>query len=218
MSTAYRSGIKYTFAALLVMTPAVIGQAWGAGPEKASYRATVLFVEGCGCSIPCSCEMGEMKHGCQDVGGLAFSAGSYKGVSLAGAKLAYATSIGNWLRLYVQAKDAKQQEAVTDFARRSMAEFGKIEDVKAAKIEIAGTGGKYALTVDGGKILRLETEPVLGLDKKTAMSYHNTFNPLSPTVFQGRTVKGSYDDGGHSIKLSNSNSYFNPSASSSGAL
>ena len=185
MSKAFRSGIRYTLAVLWVIVSAVIGQAWGAGEEKASYRATVLFVEGCNCSIPCSCEMGEMKHGCQDVGVLAFTAGSYKGVSLAGAKLAYATSLGNWVRLYMQANDAKQQEAVTDFARRSMADFGKIEDVKAAKVEIAGTDGKYTLTVDGGKIMRLEEPGLAGaafaMTREVSRSEATT-KPMSPTT------------------------------------
>ncbi|MGD1157062.1 MAG: DUF1326 domain-containing protein [Terriglobia bacterium] len=218
MSKTYRSRIMWTLGVLLVMASTVAGRAWGAGDEKVPYRATVLFVEGCSCSIPCTCEMGEMKHGCQGVGAFAFTAGTYKGVSLAGAKLAYATSPGNWIRIYLQTKDAKQQEALADFAKKAMADFGKVEDVTAAKIEITGTGGKYTLAVDGGKIIQLETEPVLGLDKKTPMSYANTFNPLSPTVFQGKTVKGSYQDGGHSFTLATSNSYFNPGASTGGTI
>ena len=83
---------------------------------------------------------------------------------------------------------------------------------------MTGDGSNYTLSVDGGKIMSLATEPVLGADQKTPFSYHNTLMPLSPTILQGKTLTGSYNDGAHSFTLANSNCYFNPQAKASGEL
>ena len=67
-------------------------------------------------------------------------------------------------------------------------------------------------------IMALTTEPVLGADKITPFKLGNTLIPVSPTLMQGKTVKATYSDGGHSFTLANSNTYFNQSAHNSGAL
>jgi hypothetical protein len=188
------------------------------GGEKHRFDIAGTFVEGCSCTLVCKCNMGQMDHGCQGVGAMTFTSGSYRGVDLSGAKIAYGVAPGGWVRIYTDAQDVKQQEALAALGRAAFSAFGKIEDTRNARIELTGRDGKYTLNVDGGKIMSLSTEPVLGADQKTPFSYHNTLLPLSPTILQGKTLKGSYNDGTHSFTLANSNSYFNPQAKNSGEL
>jgi len=189
-----------------------------AGEQKHPFNVAGTFVDSCTCEMLCPCVTGREAHMCQGVGAMAISSGKYMGVDLAGAKFAYATALGGWLRLYVDAKDAKQQEALTAFTKAGFGPFGKIEEVKKAKIDFTGTAGKYTVNVDGGKIMALTTEPVLGADKKTPFTLSNTLIPVSPTLMQGKTVKASYNDGTHRFTLANSNTYFNQNAHNSGAL
>jgi hypothetical protein len=186
--------------------------------EKKEYHTAGLFVEGCSCHIPCTCEIVGPAHGCQGVGALMITTGTFNGVDLSGAKLAYATAPGEWLRLYVEAKDQQQEDALTEFAKGAFREFGKVEAVKKASISVKGRDGRYMLSVDGGKVMALTTEPVLGGDKKTPISYSNIFNPVSPTVKQSKTVKGSYHDGDHSFELEGSNSFYNSNAHGAGNI
>ena len=205
-------------AGLALLGLAVFLSAGSPAEEKHPFNVAGTFVEGCSCELLCPCGTVRMMHGCQGVGAISLSAGMYKGVNLAGAKLAYATAPGGLVRLYVDAKDAKQQEALSAFAKAAFSPFGKIEAVKTAKVDLTGGDGKYTLNVDGGKIMALTTEPVLGADKKTPFTQGNTMIPVSPTLMQGKTLKGSYNDGGHSFTLANSNSYFNPNAKNSGKI
>ena len=216
MTTVLRSKLTITLITG-VLAACALAATMSGDEAKVPYRVTSVFVEGCSCAISCPCNTGKMTHGCQGVGALVFSSGSYKGVSVAGARVAYATAPENWVRLYVQAKDAKQQDAVTELAKKTLGAFGKVEDVKTAKIDLSGKDGKYVLSVDGGKIMQLETEPVLGADNKPE-AHTNTVTPFSPTIYQGKTLKGSYSDGGHSFDLAGSNSFFNPHSRSSGSL
>lgn len=185
---------------------------------KKAFQAAGTFVEGCSCSAPCPCELVGVKMGCEGVGALAFTGGKYDGVDLAGAKVAYATVPGTWVRLYVDAKDAKQKAAAKAFATAIYSAFGKIEATKDAKIAIGGAGGKYTTTVDGGKVFKLTTEPVLGGDKKTPLVYSNINDPLHSTVMQGKTISCTFKDGNRSFTIKGTNSYFNPGFKSSGNI
>src|SRR5690349_19446190 len=78
---------------------------------KKPYQAAGTFVEGCSCSAPCPCELVGLKMGCEGVGFLALTGGKYDNIDLTGAKIAYAAAPGTWVRLYVDAKDAKQKAA-----------------------------------------------------------------------------------------------------------
>ncbi len=189
----------------------------GAG-TKSEFRTEGLFVEGCTCHIPCACDMGHDMSGCQLIGALTLSSGAYKGADLSGARIAYAGVLGKWIRVYVQAKDAKQEPGLMEFAQAAFADFGKVESVTKSTIEVNGTAGHYDLKVAGGKVAELSTEPVMGLDQKTPMSYHNVLNPMSPTVLQGKVVKGSYHDGDRTFTLQGTNVYFNPDARGSGLM
>ena len=204
-------GLLFAVAGLQSTVPA-----WAA--EAAEYHAVGTFIDGCSCSVPCLCDLGGTPHGCQGAGVMAFTSGSYKGIDLTGAKVAYATAPGNWIRFYVDTKSPQQEEAVTALAKGVFHEFGKVEAVKKASVALTGKAGRYTLSVDGGKILELTTEPVLGGDKKTPLTHGNVFNPLSPTVMQGKTVKATFHDGDRSFTLGGSNAYFNASAKSSGKV
>ena len=72
--------------------------------------------------------------------------------------------------------------------------------------------------VEDGKIIKFETEPVLGVDKKTPVSHTNTNNKLNSTFYQAKTISGNFNDGGKSFELKDSNSYFNPEMKSSGQM
>jgi len=205
-------------AAMLVGVATLLPSAAAWPAETGEYHAVLTFVEGCSCSVPCTCDISGLKHGCQAVGVVAFSSGTYNGVDLTGAKIAYATAPGDWIRLYVEAKTPQQETAVTDFGKAAFKEYGKLEGVKKSSVSITGKAGRYTLSVDGGKIMDLTTEAVPGGDKKTPISYNNTMNPLSPTVMQGKTVKGSYHDGERSFTLEGSNAFFNSAAKSSGKV
>lgn len=217
MRISFTSSAKPALAAALLLSlSAVQGMTFALAVEKHEFRVAGTFLEGCSCTISCPCAMpGGLKHGCQAVGAVTVTSGAYQGVDLAGAKIVYATSPGSWVRLYI---DAPAEEAATAFARAAFSALGKIEAVKNAKIDLSGRGGTYTLTVDGGKIAQLSTEPVLGADRKTPMTHTNTVIPFSPTVMQGRTLKGSFHDGERSFTLEGSNSYFNERVMSSGAI
>lgn len=214
MKSYIRVGARTLLAGLALVSLAAFG---GTG-TKHPFNIAGTFLDSCSCELLCPCVTGREMHMCQGVGGMAITSGKYMDVDLAGAKFAYATALGGWLRLYVDAKDAKQQEALTAFTKAAFGAFGKIEEVKKAKIELTGAAGKYTLSVDGGKIMTATTEPVLGADQKTPFTVGNTLIPVSPMLMQGKTVKGSFNDGGHSFTIANSNSYFNHTAHNSGTL
>jgi hypothetical protein len=139
-------------------------------------------------------------------------------VDLRGTKIVYATTPGEWVRLYVDVPNPSQREAAEAFGRAVYSPFGKIEAVKPAHIDLSGDAGKYTVSVDGGNIMQLTTEPVLGGDNRTPITYSNIHDPLHPTVMQGKTVSGAYHDGDHSFTLKDSNSYFNSHMRSKGKI
>jgi hypothetical protein len=192
------------------------GSTWAAG--KLPFTAAGTFVEGCSCNAPCGCELTGVEKGCNGVGAMTLTSGTYNGVSLAGAKIAYATGPGEWVRLYVDAANPRQRDAAKAFARAVYSAFGPIEAVKDAKISIAGKGGTYTMAVDGGKVMQLTTKPVLGGDNRTPIVISNIHDPLHPTVMQGRTVSGTYKDEKRSFTLKDSNSYFAPQMKSKGKI
>jgi hypothetical protein len=123
------------------------------------------------------------------------------------------------VNLYIDAKNEKQRAAAEKFGCAAFAAFGPIKEVKAAKIEVSGADGKYTVTVDGGKIMKFETEPVLGGDKKTAIGITNIKNAVNPTVYQGTCVSAAYSDGKQMFTVEmGRNSHFNPKLKSSGRI
>jgi hypothetical protein len=186
---------------------------------KADFAVEGMFVDCCSCNPPCPCEVTAVAMGCKGVGAHQISSGTYAGHDLVGVKIAHAKVVGNWVNLYIDAKDEKQRAAAEMFGRAAFAGFGAIKEVKAAKIEISGADGTYTVTVDGGKIMKFETEPVLGGDGKTPVGYTNIKNAVNPTVYQGRVVSATYTDGDKKVTVeSGRNSHFNPALKSSGKI
>jgi hypothetical protein len=182
------------------------------------YSVKGVFVEGCSCNIPCACELFGLETGCHTVAALSLSDSNYDGVDLSDAKIAYATKPGDWVIIYVDAKDDKQKQAAIKFAQGACGHYGKIEKANSAKIEFSGKDGNYTVKVDGGKILQLTTEPILGGDNKTPVTHTNTKSKLTPVFMQGRVVSGNFSDGERKFELKGSNSYFNTSMQCEGSL
>jgi len=186
--------------------------------ENAEYRVVGTFVDGCSCSVPCPCEFaGSFKEGCNNIGLLVLTSGTYKGVDLAGTKMLEAGLAGTWIRVYVDASDT-QREAAVALAKAAFSVYGKIEAVKNARIDFSGTDGRYKLAVDGGKIIEMTTEPVLGVDGKTPIILTNVPTAFASIVMQARTIKASFHDANRSFTLENSNSTFNDRVNSKGNL
>ena len=186
---------------------------------KAEFSVEGMFVDVCCCMPPCPCEVTEVAMGCCGVGVHQFSSGKYAGDDLSGAKIAHAKVVGEWVNLYIEVKDEKQRAAAEKFGRAAFAKFGPIKEVKAAKIEVSGADGKYTVTVEGGKIMKFETEPVLGGDEKTPVGYTNIKNAVNPNVYQGKCVSATYSDGDKKVKVDKGrNSHFNPKLKSSGKI
>jgi len=195
--------------------------AWGRSlpaAEPQAFDVKGMYVEGCSCSRPCTCELTGVEPMCLGVNAFALTSGRYQGVDLSGVKVAFATAPAKWVRLYVDVKDPKQRAAAIAFAEAYTGSFGKIEQVKDAKVQIVGKGGNYELNVDDGKIMSLKTEPVLGGDNKTPLVYSNIHDTLHPTVKQGKTVTGTYNDGTHKFQLKDSNAFFNEDFSNRGRM
>ena len=189
------------------------------GHAGGKWKAAGTFVEGCTCMGVCPCELTGVKDGCEGVGALTLSSGSsYEGTDISGTKIAYATAIGQWVRIYVDAADPAKNKAARDFASSAFKEFGKIEAVTDATIDWTGKDGKYTVLIGKGDMMKLVTEPVLGGDEKTPITHTNVKNPLSPTIMQGRTVSATYKDGDKSMTLEGSNSFFNAHVKSSGTF
>jgi hypothetical protein len=186
---------------------------------KADFNVEGMFVDCCSCRPPCPCEVTEVMKGCKGVGVHQISSGKHAGNDLAGVKIAHAKVVAEWVNLYIDAKDEKQLAAAEKFGRAMFAGFGPIKEVKAARIEVSGADGKYAVTVDGGRIMRFETEPVLGGDGKTPVGYTNIKNAVNPDVYQGRCVFAAYSDGDKKVTVEKGrNSHFNPRLKSSGKI
>lgn len=200
-------GILASSALLLAVIMGVT--AFSATPAKKPYRLVGTYVEGCECNAPCGCEISGLEKGCQGVSALKITSGSYDGKSLAGAKVAIALAPGDWTRVYVDAMPS-QRPAVSALARAIASGFGKVEAVKYAPVSFSGKDGSYNVAVEHGIILQLTTKPILGADGKRPVAITNVKSALSSTFYQGKSVKGSFKDGGHDFTLAGTNSYFYP--------
>lgn len=204
---------SFVVASIMMLT--LVG---GKAAEKHPFNVTGTYVEGCSCNIPCPCAMAGPVKGCQGIDSMELSGGTYNGVDLKGVKITVAKTLENWSRVYLDAPDPKQREAAAAFATAWASQMGKVEAVKHARIEISGKDGNYTVKVDDGKIAQLTTKVVLGADGKNPLSYANLKAPLTPTLYQARTLSGSFRDGDRSFELKDSNSYFNSQMKASGEL
>ena len=152
--------------------------------DKKDFSIEGYYCEACSCRPPCPCELTGAMMGCKGVGAYQFTSGKYDGEDFSGVRIAYGLNLGEWVGVYIDAKDAKQRAAAEKFARVALAAFGPIKVVKEAKVEMSGKDGAYSVSVDGGKIMKFETAPVMGGDKKTPIVHTNTQDALNSTMFQ----------------------------------
>lgn len=194
------------FVATALVTICAMG---GTSHAKQPYSVNAEYVEGCTCMGVCPCELTGLMDGCQGLGAIKLKSASYMGKDISGAKIAYATAPGKWVRLYVQPRTPAQAPAARAFARATYSAFGKVESVRDAKVQMDGRNGRYAVKVDGGKVASFNTVPVLGGDKHTPIVHDNVNDPMIHKMMQGKTVSGVYHDGDKSFTLKGSNSFFN---------
>jgi len=190
----------------------------GANAQEKPFDLHGIYLEGCTCQVVCSCDLlGGMVPGCHVMGAMIISSGNYGNADLSGVKLAFAVA-ENWVRLYVQSKDSLQTKTIGDMVRAMFSDYGEVESINDAKIDLSGSDGNYTLTVNDGEVLTLKTQPVLGADGKTAVTYTNYPDPLFHTIMQGKVVSASYHDDKHDFTLKDSNSFFNQDWSASGKI
>lgn len=188
--------------------------------EENDYQVSGTFVIGCACHIVCPCAFNpeEFAPGCDTIGVFALTSGTCRGADLTGVKLALAGVAGQWIHIFVDAREP-QREAATALARKLFEDFGKAESFKNAGIDLTLKDGRYYLAVDKGKTAELTTEPVLGADQKTPITHVNSFDTWGrPALLQGKTLKGAYRVGEHPFTLAGGNSFFNDRVSLSGKL
>ena len=146
----WETGVPAPAGALAVLLDKDKQKARAPAAATADFSVEGMFVDVCCCTPPCPCEVTEVAMGCRGVGAHQISTGKYAGDDLSGAKIAHAKVVGEWVNLYIDAKDEKQRAAAEKFGRAAFAGFGPVKVVKAARIEVSGADGKYAVTVDGG--------------------------------------------------------------------
>lgn len=205
----------FRFAALVLSL--VLSQAAVRADEK-PFELHGTYLEGCSCKMVCTCALrGEMMPGCQVLGAMIITSGSYGKTDLSGVKLAFA--IGEeWVRIYVQAADSTVGDAAGAMATAMLSAYGRVESISRAQVDLTGSDGHYSLAVNGGEDFLLKTEPVLGGDGETAVTYTNYPDPLLPTIRQGKTISANYSDDTHHFTLKESNSFFNQDWGVSGKI
>ena len=187
--------------------------------DKHPFNVQGLYSEACSCNAPCPCEMIGLMKGCEGVGAMQLSSGSYNGQDLSGMKAAYAVAPGNWVIIYVQPANPGQAKAAREFLTAVYSNWGKVEAVKEAKVDISGEGGNYTVSVDDGKIMKYQTKVVLGADKKSPIAHTNIADPLNQTFLQALNESTTFKDGAHAFTLDKgTNSYFNDKMDSKGEL
>ncbi len=182
------------------------------------FRLQGTFIEGMNCKDQSPATLTTFSNGCQGIGVLSLTGGKYLNVDLKDAKIAYAVSAGDWVRIYVDAQNPVQREAAITFARDFLAPYGRIDTAREARIQITGTNGNYTAMVDNGNILQLTTQPILGGDNQHPVVIDNSKSKLSNKLYQGLAVQGSVKDGNRQFDLRNGVAFFNNDLDSKGTL
>jgi hypothetical protein len=181
------------------------------------------YAEACSCEAPCACELLGPDMTCKGVGAFELKSAKYDGKDISGTKMAYALGVGKWVHVYIDQKDAKKHEAAEAFARAAISGFGPVKFVKDADISIEEKSDKYTVSVNAGKTMKFETEPVMGGDEKTPLTYSNVKDPIHPVMMQGKSTSVSYagsdSDGDRGFKIDKGkNAYFNNHIKSNGSI
>ena len=197
---------RFSFLFVLLL---ILASAFEARAQQKTFDLHGVYLEGCTCKVVCPCDLeGAMVKGCHVMGAMIITKGSYENYKLSDMKIAFAVT-GKWVRIYVQTKDSVQNQVAREMSRVIFGSYGVVESIRNAEIELSGKNGSYSLKVDGGKVIDLKTEPVLGANGKTAVTYMNYPDPLFETIMQARVISGNYNDGSHRFTLEGTNSFFN---------
>jgi hypothetical protein len=163
-----------------------------AGDEK-PYHVSGIYTDTCTCKIPCTCELtGDAPDSCSGVGAVAIDHGDFSGADLSGVRFAYATVMGDWYRLYIDAPDPARRVAAEKFLRFLCADWGKLESIRDAKIEITAAAGGYAVKVDDGATMKYSIAPVIGGDGRTPLAHTNTHSALASVFLQGKSAEATF--------------------------
>jgi hypothetical protein len=191
------------------------------GADKKSYHIAGVYTDTCTCRIPCSCDLtGDAPDSCLGVGAVDITRGDFSGSDLSGVRFAWAMDMGKWVRIYIDAPDPAHRAAAEKFVRALCADWGKMESVRDAKIEISNKNGGFAAKVNGGSTMDFEIAPVIGGDGTTPLVHSNTHSQLTSTFLQGSSAKPSvFLDGARTFNIaSGRNGYFDPKMDHSGTL
>jgi hypothetical protein len=189
--------------------------------EKQPYHLSGVYTDTCSCRVPCLCDLtGATPDSCQGVGAVAITRGDFSGSDLSGVRFAYALLMGDWVRLYIDAPDPARRAAAEAFVRALCSDWGKLESVRDARIDIAPREGGYAVKVDGGKTFEFVIAPVIGGDGKTPLVHTNTHSLITSTFLQGKSAETTiFHDGTRSFEIeAGRNAYFNDKVESAGSL
>ncbi len=191
------------------------------GAEKKPYHIAGVYTDTCTCRIPCTCDLtGDTPDSCLGVGVVDITHGDFSGSDLSGVRFAWAMDMGKWVRIYIDAPDATHRAAAEQFVRALCVDWGKMEVIRDAKIDISRKSGGYAAKVNGGSTMDFEIAPVMGGDGKTPLVHSNTHSQLTSTFLQGSSAKPSVfrdDDRVFNIAAGR-NGYFDPNMDHSGSL
>jgi hypothetical protein len=145
------------------------------------------------------------------VGAVLITHGDFSGADLSGVRFAYATAMGSWYRLYIDAPDPARRATAEKLLRFICADWGKLESIRDAKIDIAAAAGGFAVKVDEGMTMKYSIAPVIGGDGKAPLAYSNTHSAFSTTFLQGKSAEATlYHDDTRSFSIpAGRNGYFN---------
>ena len=191
------------------------------GADKKTYHIAGVYTDTCTCRIPCTCDLtGDTPDSCLGIGVVEITRGDFSGKDLSGVSFAWAMDMGKWVRIYVDAPDAIHRAAAEQFVRALCADWGKMEVVKDAKIEIAAKAGGFTAKVNGGSTMDFEIAPVIGGDGNTPLVHSNTHSQLTSTFLQGSSAKPSvfHDDDRVFNITAGKNGYFDPNMDHTGTL
>jgi hypothetical protein len=218
----YGSAIEWRIKAAtsIVLTwLAVAAPALAAGTQP--YHLSGVYTDTCSCGAPCLCELtGDAPDSCKGVGAVEIVHGDFAGSDLSGVRFAYATFMGDWVCLFIDAPDPAHRATAEKFLRAFCAGWGKLESLRDAKIEITGKDGGYAVKVDDGKTMQYAIAPMIGGDGRTPLVHTNTHSLITSTFLQGKSAETTvYHDGARSFEIdAGRNGYFNDKVDSSGSL
>jgi len=191
------------------------------GAEKKPYHIAGVYTDTCTCRIPCTCDLtGDTPDSCLGVGVVGITRGDFSGSDLSGVRFAWAMDMGKWVRIYIDAPDATHRAAAEQFVRALCTDWGKMEAIRDAKIEITAKNGGYTAKVNGGSTMDFEIAPVIGGDGKTPLVHSNTHSQLTSTFLQGSSAKQSvfHDDDRVFNIAAGRNGYFDPNMDHTGTF